>query len=78
MDKEEIRENEEAIKVQVAKELVQFRLRNGFTQTQLAERAGKRQSQIARMESGRANVSFKTLDEIVSRAGGKIAIRIED
>ncbi|AMV69643.1 Hypothetical protein ADU73_1245 [Pediococcus damnosus] len=69
---------EEAIKIQVAKELVEFRLRKGFTQTQLAERAGKRQSQIARMESGRANVSFKTLDEIVSRAGGKITLKIVD
>lgn len=77
MDKQVVTDDE-GIKVQVAKELVQFRIRNGYTQTQLAERAGKRQSQIARIESGRANVSFKTLDEIVSRAGGKIAIKIVD
>lgn len=45
------------------------RLRAGLTQAELARRAGRHQSAIARWESGRATPSFETLRELVRACG---------
>jgi transcriptional regulator with XRE-family HTH domain len=49
--------------------LKQIRARAGLTQRQLAERAGKAQSEIARIERGRQDPSLTTLHRL-ARAGG--------
>jgi len=49
--------------------LKQIRARPGLTQRQLAERAGKAQSEIARIERGRQDPSLTTLQGL-ARAGG--------
>jgi transcriptional regulator with XRE-family HTH domain len=54
----------------VAKDLIrEARLRAGLTQAQLAERAGKPQSVIARWESGKVEPSLSTVREICRAAG---------
>jgi len=45
-------------------ELVHFRIKNKLTQTELADRAGLRQTTISRIEGGKANPSLKTLLKI--------------
>jgi transcriptional regulator with XRE-family HTH domain len=49
--------------------LKQIRARAGLTQRQLAERAGKAQSEIARIERGRQDPTLTTLQRF-ARAGG--------
>jgi len=49
--------------------LKQIRARAGLTQRELAERAGKAQSEIARIERGRQDPSLTTLQRL-ARAGG--------
>jgi predicted transcriptional regulator len=56
--------------------LSELREREGYTQKELAERVGKTQSTIARIESGSMNVTFDTLAEIVNRLGYKIEFNI--
>lgn len=56
--------------------LSELREREGYTQKELAERVGKTQATIARIESGSMNVTFDTLAEIVNRLGYKIEFNI--
>ena len=48
--------------------------RNGMTQTELAERCGLRQSNIARVERGYFSVGFDTLEAMAEGLGRKIDI----
>ena len=66
------RENE---RLQVAVALMQLRESEGLTQRQLAERVGKPQSTIARIESGNMNVSYGVLSDIAESLGKKLEIR---
>ena len=45
----------------IAHELIAARLKAGFTQTEVAERMGTKQSVVARMESGRTLPTLRTL-----------------
>lgn len=47
----------------VAVHVIRFRNQMGWTQEDLAERMGKRQSWISRVESGDENVTMKTLGQ---------------
>ena len=48
--------------------------RKGMTQTELAERCGLLQSNIARIEGGKYNSTFDTLTALASAMGKKIDI----
>lgn len=54
----------ESQRLEVAVALAQLRKELGFSQRELAEKVGKSQSTIARIENGTLNVSFKVLYEI--------------
>lgn len=56
--------------------LVKMREGEGLTQRELAERVGKPQSTIARIESGSMDVSFRVLNEIARSLGKRIELRI--
>jgi len=47
----------------------------GLTQRQLAERVGKPQSTIARIENGNMNVSYGILSDIAASLGKRLDIR---
>ncbi len=49
---------------QIAKLLIHLRTERGLTQEAVARRAGTSYSQISRIESGRHDVSARTLDRI--------------
>ena len=67
--------NKENERLQVAVALMQLRESEGLTQRQLAEKVGKPQSTIARIENGNMNVSYGVLCEIASSLGKTLEIR---
>ena len=73
--REEWAQSEDAY--QAARLLLQLRNEQNLTQTELALLSSKKQSYIARIESGHYNVSFKVLNEIVQSAGRKLDIRLK-
>jgi transcriptional regulator with XRE-family HTH domain len=52
------------------------RTRAGLTQRALAERAGKAQSEIAKIERGRRDPSVSTLERLVRAAGFDLRIQL--
>lgn len=67
------RENE---RLDTAIALMKIREEEGLTQKQLAEKVGKPQSTIARIESGTMNVTFDLMIDIVQAMGRKLSINI--
>ena len=50
------------------------RAEQNLTQRELAERCGMRQSAFARLESGNANPTLKTLQQVAKGLGKKLRI----
>jgi predicted transcriptional regulator len=61
---------------EIATELIQARLRSGFSQVELAKRMGTSQSAIARLESGQTLPSTKTLIRFAEATGSKVELRL--
>ena len=61
---------------EIAAELLRARKRTGLSQAELAERMGTSQSAIARLESGEALPSTKTLLRFAEATGSKIQLRL--
>jgi transcriptional regulator with XRE-family HTH domain len=55
----------------------QIRARAGLTQRQLAERSGKAQSEIARIERGRQDPSLTSLQRLARAGGFDLRIHLE-
>jgi transcriptional regulator with XRE-family HTH domain len=53
--------------------ILQARLEAKLTQAQLAKKTGMKQAAIARLESGKASPSFKTLNRIAKALDKKIS-----
>ena len=62
---------------EVARALIEARRRAGFTQADLAERMKTTQSAVARLESGRAPPSLRTLGKVARATGTKLRIRFD-
>ncbi|EIM5426221.1 helix-turn-helix domain-containing protein [Enterococcus faecalis] len=67
----------ESQRLEVAVALAQLRKELGFSQRELAERVGKPQSTIARIENGTVNVSFKVLYEIAQGVGKELHVEFK-
>jgi len=61
---------------EIAAELLRARKRTGLSQAELAERMGTSQSAIARMESGEALPSTKSLLRFAEATGSKVELRL--
>jgi ribosome-binding protein aMBF1 (putative translation factor) len=59
-------------------EMVEARVRAGFTQAQLAQRMGTTQSAIARLEAGRSSPSIATLRKLAAATGSRLVIRLDE
>jgi XRE family transcriptional regulator, regulator of sulfur utilization len=66
----------EALKAQykLATELILLRKQRGLTQRQLSTRTGIQQSEISRIEGGRANPTAATLASLARALGGELRI----
>lgn len=65
---------EEDAKLKAAIALMELRQSRGWTQRDLAEKSGKPQSTIARIENGNMNATVKLLAEIGTAAGCQLTI----
>ena len=54
--------------------IIAARAEQNLTQRELAERCGMRQSAFARLESGNANPTLKTLQQVAKGLGKKLRI----
>lgn len=68
---------EERWQLQVAVEVRNLRDKLGMSQREFAELVGKPQSTIARIESGKMNVSINVLNEIADATNQKLTIKFE-
>jgi ribosome-binding protein aMBF1 (putative translation factor) len=59
-------------------EMVEARVRAGFTQAQLAQHMGTTQSAIARLEAGRSSPSIATLRKLAAATGSRLLIRLDE
>ncbi|OJG74703.1 hypothetical protein RV10_GL004691 [Enterococcus pallens] len=57
--------------------MTQLRSELGLSQRELAERVGKPQSTIARIENGSMNPSFSVLYEIAAKVGKELHIEFK-
>ncbi len=62
---------------EAAREIIKKRLELKMSQEKLAEISGIKQANIARMESGQANITLGTLDRIAKSMGSHVEIRIK-
>ncbi len=62
---------------ELARSVIEARTRAGLTQEQLAKRMRTTQSVIARLESGRARPSTKTLEKLAQATGTRLKISFE-
>lgn len=58
-------------------QLIEARIKKGFSQKELAEKIGTKQSAIARLESGNVNPSFEFLQKIASAMGRTLSVQIK-
>lgn len=68
---------ESKLEYEVARQIIQLRMKSGLTQGQLAEKVHTKQSEIARIENGKQNISLDKLKKIAEAMGGTVEIRIE-
>ena len=62
---------------EVARALIEARGRAGLTQSELAERMETTQSVVARLESGRARPSTRTLEKFARATGTRLRIAFD-
>ncbi len=62
---------------ELASKLIGARLKKGLTQAELAQKLGTKQSAIARLESGEANVSVQYLEKLAQVLGLKLDIKLK-
>lgn len=67
---------ESRLEHEVARQLIQLRMKSGLTQEQLAEKVHTKQSEIARIENGKQNISIDKLKKIAEAMGGTVEIQI--
>ena len=61
----------------IARELIEARARSGLSQAEVARRMGTTQSVIARLESGRAKPSFRTIQRYAKATSTRAVVRLE-
>lgn len=59
---------------QIGGELIDYRLRNGLTQEDIAKKLGISQVRVSKIENGEWNPSLKTLAMYISKLGGKVKL----
>ena len=61
----------------LADDVLALRLEKGWSQSDLARRAGTKQSNISRLESGLANPTFRFIQKVAKALGTEVEIRLK-
>jgi len=61
-------------RLDLARQVLHLRLERGWTQQELAERAGTKQANISRLENARLNPSVEMLQKIADAFGVELAV----
>lgn len=67
---------EETLRREIGRQILRLRQDRGWTQAQLAEALGTKQSAIARLESGSHRPSLATLDKISRVLDAQLEVRL--
>lgn len=67
---------EETLKREIGRQILRLRRDRGWTQVQLAEALGTKQSAVARLESGDHRPSLATLDKISQILDARLEVRL--
>ena len=59
---------------EIIQQIIQSRIEQGISQKELAERAGTKQSDISRLESGNSNPSLKVLKKVAKGLGKELHV----
>ncbi|UNC93537.1 helix-turn-helix transcriptional regulator [Candidatus Contubernalis alkaliaceticus] len=59
----------------IKRELIKFRIEQGLSQKELAEKIGTKQSAISRLESGEYNPSIELLSKIAHALGKELQVK---
>lgn len=75
---QEIRKEYDALAPEftIAQTIIKKRLEKGFTQTDLAKKAGTKQSAISRLESGSYNPSINFLEKVAKALNLNLIVRM--
>ena len=65
----------QAAEREVARGIVEAKMREGLTQQELARRSGMKPANLCRLENGNGNPSVATLSKIAAGLGRKLEIR---
>jgi len=63
-------------KLDLARQVLDLRLKRGWTQQELAERAGTKQANISRLENARLNPSVDMLQRVANAFGVELAVTL--
>ena len=78
-DNAEYQKGEQELKtlLDLADDILRLRMEKGWSQAELAERAGTKQANISRLESGLSNPSVNFLQKVGKALDTEISIRFE-
>jgi ribosome-binding protein aMBF1 (putative translation factor) len=62
----------------VVRQLIELREKHGWSQRELADRAGMKQPQLARLETGQVEPKLDTLQRLAKAMNSRLTIRFED
>jgi len=66
-----------APRLAIVRELISMREQRGWSQRELADRAGMKQPQLARLETGQVEPKLGTLQRLATAMGCRVRVRIE-
>lgn len=72
------RKERSSLRENIGQELVSFRKRAGLTQRDLAEKTGIDQAVISKIESGKANPSLSTIEDLCEGVGVNVVFKLEE
>ncbi len=64
-------------KLDLGRQILHLRLERGWTQKELADRAGTKQANISRLENGLLNPSVDMLQRVAEALGADLAVTLE-
>jgi transcriptional regulator with XRE-family HTH domain len=64
-------------KLDLGRQVLHLRLEHGWTQKELAEKAGTKQANISRLENGLLNPSVDMLQRVASALGAELTVILE-